>query len=233
LSSDLLERLTQTLGAKAVLTRPDDQAPYLRDWRGYYEGRALSVTRPASAEEVAAVVRMAGEHGVAVVPHGGNTGLCGGATPDESGTQLVLSLERLNRIRAVDPIDYSITVEAGTVLQDIHEATAGHELFFPLDLAAKGSCQIGGNLSTNAGGINVLRYGNARDLVLGLEVVLADGTMWNGLSTLRKLGGDARHYHRGGAEVVPRAPAPAHGDAGGIRSGGRVPVARRGALVVG
>lgn len=186
MSTDLLKGLAETLGAEAVLTRPDDQATYLRDWRGYYEGRALAVLRPASTEEVATVVRMAGEHGAAVVPQGGNTGLCGGATPDESGTQLVLSLERLNRIRAVDPVDYSITVEAGTILHDIHAAAAAHGLFFPLDLAAKGSCQIGGNLSTNAGGSNVLRYGNARELVLGLEVVLADGTTWSGLSTLRK-----------------------------------------------
>lgn len=186
MSAELLKRLIDVLGEKAVVHQADAQAPYLIDQRGYYRGAASAVVRPASTEQVADVVRIARELGVTVVPQGGNTGLCGGATPDDSGRQLILSLEKLNTIRHVDTIDYSMTVEAGAILQNIHDAAQEHGLFFPLDLAAKGSCQIGGNLSTNAGGINVLRYGNARDLVLGLEVVLADGSIWNGLSNLRK-----------------------------------------------
>jgi len=186
LSPELLQRLEAVLGDRAVLRRPAATAAYLTDQRGYYEGATCAVARPASTAQVAQVVRLAAEHGVAVVPQGGNTGLCGGATPDASGTQLVLSLERMSAIREVDPLDHAMTVEAGAVLQSIHDAAGEHGLFFPLDLAAKGSCQIGGNLATNAGGINVLRYGNARDLVLGLEVVLADGAVWNGLTKLRK-----------------------------------------------
>jgi len=185
-SAELLQRLTATLGERAVVDRPDALAPHLVDQRGYFRGSALALVRPGSTRQVAEVVRIAREHRAALVPQGGNTGLCGGATPDDSGSQLILSLEKLNAVREVDTIDYSMTVEAGAVLHDIHEAALARGLFFPLDLAAKGSCQIGGNLSTNAGGINVLRYGNARDLVLGLEVVLADGSIWNGLSNLRK-----------------------------------------------
>lgn len=186
MSTELLNRLTAALGERAVVDADDALEPYLVDQRGYYRGATVAVVRPRTAEEVAGVVRIAREFGTPLVPQGGNTGLCGGATPDASGSQLVLSLEKLNAIRDVDTIDYSITVEAGAILQNVHAAAREHDLFFPLDLAAKGSCQIGGNLSTNAGGINVLRYGNARDLVLGLEVVLADGSIWNGLSNLRK-----------------------------------------------
>jgi D-lactate dehydrogenase (cytochrome) len=198
-SADLLKRLVETIGEKVVLREAGAQEPYLVDQRGYYRGAALAVVRPADAGEVAAVLRIASEHGVSVVPQGGNTGLCGGATPDSSGSQLVLSLERLDAIREVDTIDYSVTVEAGAILQNVHDVVRKHDLFFPLDLAAKGSCQIGGNLSTNAGGINVLRYGNARELVLGLEVVLADGSIWNGLSNLRKdnTGYDLKHLFLG------------------------------------
>jgi len=185
-SSDLLAGLVRIAGKTAVLDGEEALEPYLVDQRRYYRGAARALVRPSSTEQVAAIVSLAREHGVAVVPQGGNTGLCGGATPDDSGDQLILSLEKLNAVRAVDTIDYSMTVEAGAILQNIHDAAREHGLFFPLDLAAKGSCQIGGNLATNAGGINVLRYGNARDLVLGLEVVLADGTIWNGLSNLRK-----------------------------------------------
>lgn len=184
--NDLVGALVDALGRRAVVHQPDAQAPYLSDRRGYYQGAAVAVVRPGSTREVADVVRIARAHGAAVVPQGGNTGLCGGATPDESGGQIVLSLEKLNAVRDVDVIDYSMTVEAGVILQNAHDAAREHGLFFPLDLAAKGSCQIGGNLATNAGGINVLRYGNARDLVLGVEVVLADGSVWNGLSNLRK-----------------------------------------------
>jgi len=186
LGDDLLQRLVAILGDGAVLTESGALEPYLVDQRRYYQGAARAVVRPSSTRQVAEGVSLAADHGVSVVPQGGNTGLCGGAMPDPSGAQLVLSLEKMNAIRAVDAMDHAITVEAGVILQNIHDAAREHDLFFPLDLAAKGSCQIGGNLASNAGGINVLRYGNARDLVLGLEVVLADGSVWNGLSRLRK-----------------------------------------------
>ena len=168
------------------LVSEDQYEAYLNDRRGYYQGQALAIVRPESTEAVSRIVALCNEHKVAVVPQGGNTGLCGGATPDNSGKQVVLSLNRLDRIREIDPVDCTATVESGVVLQQLHRAAEERELMFPLDLAAKGSCQIGGNLSTNAGGINVLRYGNARELVLGLEVVLPDGRIWNGLSKLRK-----------------------------------------------
>ena len=144
------------------------------------------MVRPADTAQVAAVVRACADAGVAVVPQGGNTGLCGGSVPDASGRQVVLSLARMNRVREVDARDASITVEAGCVLADVQAAAHDAGMLFPLSLAAEGTCQIGGNLATNAGGTAVLRYGNARDLVLGLEVVLADGRVWNGLRRLRK-----------------------------------------------
>lgn len=186
MSKALLASLNQVLGETAVLDPGAAREPYLVDQRGYYHGAAAAVVCPRSTDQVAQVLRIAGAHRAAVVPQGGNTGLCGGATPDSSGTQIVLSLARLNTIRELDPSDATMTVEAGVILHDIHLAAAGQGLYFPLDLAARGSCQIGGNLATNAGGTNVLRYGNARDLVLGLEVVLADGTLLSGLSRLRK-----------------------------------------------
>lgn len=186
LPTELVKRLVELLGEKAVLVDASAQEAYLVDQRGYYKGVACAVVQPRTTEMVAGVVRLAREFGVSVVPQGGNTSLCGGATPDQSGTQVVLSLERMNAIRTVDVVDHSMTVEAGAILHNVHEAARKAGLFFPLDLAAKGSCQIGGNLATNAGGINVLRYGNARNLVLGLEVVLADGSVWDGLSNLRK-----------------------------------------------
>ncbi len=219
-SAELINRLVAVLGERAVIESADAQEQYLVDQRGYYRGAAAAVVRPGSTQQVADVVRIAHELGVPVVPQGGNTGLCGGATPDETGTQLILSLEKLNAIREVDTIDYSMTVEAGAILQNVHDAAREHDLFFPLDLAAKGSCQIGGNLSTNAGGINVLRYGNARDLVLGVEVVLADGSIWNGLSRLRKdnTGYDLKHLFLGSegtlgiitAAVLKLFPNPLH-----------------------
>jgi len=198
-SSDIVRSLADALGTGAVLRDSAATERYLLDQRGYYRGTAGAVVRPASTAQVAEVLRLARAHGAAVVPQGGNTGLCGGATPDDSGAQIVLSLERMDAIRSVDAIDCAMTVEAGAILQNVHQAAADEGLFFPLDLAAKGSCQIGGNLATNAGGINVLRYGNARDLVLGLEVVLADGTVWDGLSTLRKdnTGYDLKHLFLG------------------------------------
>jgi FAD/FMN-containing dehydrogenase len=168
-----------------VLTGADAE-PYSVDWRERYRGRALAVVRPGSTDEVAAVVRVCAETGIAIVPQGGNTGLCGGATPDASGRAIVLSLRRLDRIRAIDTDNDTIEVEAGCVLQTVQQAAREAGRLFPLSLAAEGSCTIGGNLATNAGGTQVLRYGNMRELALGLEVVTADGEVWHGLRGLRK-----------------------------------------------
>ena len=181
----LLQRL-RDLGMSHVLTAPEDTAPYLTDWRGRFTGRAQAVVLPSTAGEVAAVVSACAEQRVPIVPQGGNTGLAGGATPDASGDAIVLSLKRLNRVREVDAINGTITVEAGCVLHDVQQAAHDAGQLFPLSLAAEGTATIGGNLSTNAGGTQVLRYGNARELALGLEVVLPSGEVWNGLRGLRK-----------------------------------------------
>ena len=181
----LLQRL-RNIGASRLLTAPEDTAPYLTDWRGRFTGRAQAVVLPATTDEVAAIVSACAEHHTPIVPQGGNTGLVGGATPDTSGDAIVLSLKRLNRVREVDAINGTITVEAGCVLYDVQQAAHGAGRLFPLSLAAEGSATIGGNLSTNAGGTQVLRYGNARELALGLEVVLPSGEIWNGLRGLRK-----------------------------------------------
>lgn len=180
-----LDELVRLLGAPNVLTGADAES-YLTDWRGRYTGAALAVVRPGSTHEVAAVMQWSNQHNVPVVPQGGNTGLCGGATPDHSGRALVLSLGRLNRIRSIDVDNDTMVVEAGCILQTVQQAARDADRLFPLSLAAEGSCTIGGNLATNAGGTQVLRYGNARDLVLGLEVVTADGQVWQGLRGLRK-----------------------------------------------
>ncbi|KAG0192137.1 D-lactate ferricytochrome c oxidoreductase [Apophysomyces sp. BC1034] len=161
-------------------------SPYLTDWRRRYVGRACAVLRPASTVEVAALVRLANQFGVALVPQGGNTGLAGGATPDASGRQAVLSLRRLDRVRSVDPVNDTITAEAGCILAHVQTRAADASRLFPLSLAAEGNCTLGGNLATNAGGTAVLRYGNARELCLGLEVVTAQGEVWDGLRGLRK-----------------------------------------------
>ncbi|KCB51816.1 FAD linked oxidase, C-terminal domain protein [Bordetella hinzii 1277] len=181
----LLQELQSLLGPAHVLAG-EDAEPYALDWRRRYRGCALAVARPGSTEEVAAVLRLCHRHGAPVVPQGGNTGLCGGATPDDSGTAVILSTARLNRVRAIDTDNDTITVEAGCVLQAVQEAAEQAGRLFPLSLAAEGSCTIGGNLATNAGGTQVLRYGNARELALGLEVVTAEGEIWNGLRGLRK-----------------------------------------------
>ncbi|MDB5591200.1 FAD-binding oxidoreductase [Enterovirga sp.] len=179
----LLAELRAILGEAHVRTGEDDLALHIREERGLFQGRALAVARPGSTEEVAAVVRAAARAAVPVVAQGGNTGLVGGGVPYGG---IVLSLARLNRVRAVDPVNATLTVEAGCVLLDVQQAAAAAGLLFPLSLPSEGSCRIGGNLATNAGGTAVLRYGNARELVLGLEVVLADGRVWNGLQGLRK-----------------------------------------------
>ena len=174
------------IGEKHVLTSAQDTAPYTTDWRKQYRADALCVLRPASTAQVAAVVGLCAREDIAVVPQGGNTGLCGGSVPGGTRPEAVLSLSRMNRIRSVDALNDTMTVEAGCVLANIQRAAAEAGRLFPLSLAAEGSCQIGGNLSTNAGGVNVLRYGNAREQVLGLEVVLPDGRVWDGLRALRK-----------------------------------------------
>ena len=185
MSESLLQTLRDCVGAEQVLTGGDLSA-YELDWRRRFHGRALAVVRPASTAEVAAVLRACAAHGASVVPQGGNTGLVGGGVPDGSGTQVLLSLTRLQRVRGIDAANLTMTVEAGCVLQAVQQAAADAGLMFPLSLAAEGSCTIGGNLATNAGGTQVLRYGNARELCLGLEVVTADGQVWDGLSGLRK-----------------------------------------------
>jgi FAD/FMN-containing dehydrogenase len=174
------------VGEKNVLTEPRDTAAYTRDWRRQYSAAAECVLRPASTAEVAAIVGLCAREGVAVVPQGGNTGLCGGSVPTGTRREIVLSLSRLNRIRGIDALNDTLTAEAGCVLAEVQQAAEAAGRLFALSLAAEGSCQIGGNLSTNAGGVNVLRYGNAREQVLGLEVVLPDGRVWDGLRALRK-----------------------------------------------
>ncbi|TPQ51713.1 hypothetical protein C2U72_06840 [Prosthecomicrobium hirschii] len=185
-SEALLAELKSIVGERYVLTDPVDTGGFLTDHRARYHGSALAVVRPGSTAEVAALARACAAAGAAIVPQGGNTGLCGGATPLEPRPTIVVRLDRMNRIRAISPAEETVTVEAGCILQAIQGEAAAHGLLFPLSLGAEGSCQIGGNISTNAGGIAVLRYGNMRQLVLGLEVVLADGTVLDGLRRLRK-----------------------------------------------
>ena len=184
--AELVEALGGIVGRQHVIAADDDQEPFLVDWRGRYRGRAAAVVKPASTEQVAAVVRLCAEEGVRVVPQGGNTGMCGAATPPSDGRSVVVRLDRMNRVRAVSPLANSITVEAGCILATIQEAAAEVDRLFPLSLGAEGSCQIGGNIATNAGGTAVLRYGPTRELVLGLEVVLPDGTVLDRLQRLRK-----------------------------------------------
>ena len=181
-----LEATLRGIVGSAHVLQGGDLAAYEIDWRKRYHGRARLVVRPASTTEVAAVVRACAVAGAAIVPQGGNTGLVGASVPDGSGTQVLMHMGRLNRIRAIDGANLTMTVEAGCLLQAVQEAAAAQGWLFPLSLAAEGSCTIGGNLATNAGGTQVVRYGNARDLCLGLEVVTAEGEVWDGLSGLRK-----------------------------------------------
>jgi FAD/FMN-containing dehydrogenase len=210
--------LCDAVGRAHVLTDGDLSA-WERDWRRRWHGKALAVVRPGSTAEVAAVVQLCAARGLAIVPQGGNTGLVGSGVPDATGTQVLLSLQRMNRVRALDEANLTLTAEAGCVLQSVQEAAAARGLLFPLSLAAEGSCTLGGNLATNAGGTQVLRWGNARDLCLGLEVVNAQGQVWNGLSGLRKdnTGYDLRDLFVGSegtlgiitAATVKLAPQPA------------------------
>jgi FAD/FMN-containing dehydrogenase len=197
--ADFIPSLANVVGATAVLTG-EAAGPYSIDWRGRYSGNALAVVLPSETKQVAELVKLCAAGRVAIVPQGGNTSLCGGSVPLPQGEQIVLSLSRMNRIRAFDAANYSMIVEAGCKLADVREEAEKFNRFFPLGLTATQKiCEIGGNLSTNAGGINVLRYGNARDLVLGLEVVLPDGRIWNGLRSLRKdnSGYDLKHLFIG------------------------------------
>jgi D-lactate dehydrogenase (cytochrome) len=182
--ADTLARIRAAVGPAGAIEDAAGMAPYLAEERGLLRGAARLVVRPQSTAEVAAVVRLCAAARIPIYPQGGNTGLCGGAVPEAQG--IVLSLGRMKRVRALDPINFAITVEAGAVLADVQRAAEDADRLFPLSLGAEGSCQIGGNLSTNAGGIAVLRYGNMRELTLGLEVVLPDGTVWEGLKGLRK-----------------------------------------------
>lgn len=184
--NDFLNACTKLIGSQHVLTEDTDKSAYLTDWRQRFTGRALAVMRPANTEETAELVKLCKQWQVPIVPQGGNTGLVLGSVPDGSGTAIVLSLKRMNKIRAIDPLNNTMTVEAGCILQNLQTAATEADRLFPLSLAAEGSCTIGGNLAVNAGGTAVLRYGSARDLCLGLEVVTADGDIWSGLRGLRK-----------------------------------------------
>jgi FAD/FMN-containing dehydrogenase len=186
LSSELIDRFVEIVGADHALRDPQAIAPHLVEQRGLYHGRTPVVLKPGSVAEVAAILKLANETRTAIVPQGGNTGLVGGQVPDDSGREIVVAMGRLNRIRQVDPEGDTMTVEAGVTLAEAQAAAEAAGRLFPLSLASEGSCQIGGNLSTNAGGTAVLAYGNTRELVLGVEAVLASGEVWNGLRTLRK-----------------------------------------------
>ncbi|HEX4367030.1 MAG TPA: FAD-binding oxidoreductase [Rhodopila sp.] len=185
-ATTLLDAIRTVVGDRGLLTEATDTAPYSEDWRRLYRGRTSAVVRPGSTEELAAVVRLCAAAGTAIVPQGGNTSMVGGAVPNEDGSELVLSTVRLNRIRELDTADMTLTIEAGVTLKAAQLAAAEQGCLLPLSISSEGTAQIGGVLAVNAGGNNTVRYGNARDLVLGLEVVLPDGSVWNGLRRLRK-----------------------------------------------
>ncbi len=211
-----LDAIARAVGEKGVVAA-EDAAPFLSEWRGRWPGEAAMIVTPGSTEEVAAVVKICAEHNVAITPQGGNTGLVGGQIP--SGNEVLLSVKRLRRVRDVSPLNNTMTLEAGVTLSEAQEIAAEAGRLFPLSIGSEGSCQIGGVISSNAGGVNVLRYGNCRDLVLGLEAVLPDGRIWNGLKRLRKnnTGYDLKHLLIGGegtlgivtAAVLKLFPAPA------------------------
>ena len=185
-ATTLLDAIRAIVGDRGILTEPSDTAPYSEDWRRLYQGRTAAVIRPGTTEELAAVVKLCAQSGTPIVPQGGNTSMVGGAVPNEDGSELILSTARLNRIRDLDPADMTLTIEAGVTLKAAQLAAAEQGCLLPLSISSEGTAQIGGVLAVNAGGNNTVRYGNARDLVLGLEVVLPDGSIWNGLRRLRK-----------------------------------------------
>ena len=195
----LTAQLKAVVGERGYLDAPAERAPHEVDWREQWHGKAALVLKPASTDEVASVMKILGQARIGVVPQGGNTSLCGASVPDSTGSQVVVNLSRMNRVRDVDAGNNTMTVEAGCILANLQQTADQHDRLFPLSLAAEGSCEIGGNLSTNAGGTGVLRYGNTRDLVLGLEVVLPDGRVWEGLRGLRKdnTGYDLKHLFIG------------------------------------
>ena len=197
--SDFVGKLRDIVGDKGLILDDREKHPFLTDWRENYLGKALAIVRPATTEEVSKVVKLCASEKVAIVPQGGNTGMSGGATPQENGREIVLSLTRMNRILEIDKVGYTMTVEAGVVLKTIQDKAADNDRLFPLSLGAEGSCTIGGNLSTNAGGVQVLHYGNARQLVLGLEVVQPNGDIWDGMRALKKdnTGYDLRDLYLG------------------------------------
>jgi len=192
---ELLAEFTSIVGERYALAQKEDQHPYLVEWRDKYQGASPLVLLPGSTQEVAKIVQLAAKSKTALVPQGGNTGLVGGQLPDHSNSQIVVSLKRLNKVRSVNPMSNSIVVEAGVTLLEAQQQAEKQARLFPLNLASEGSCQIGGNISSNAGGIQVLKYGMMRDLVLGLEVVLPSGEIWHGLTDLRKdnTGYDLKH----------------------------------------
>ena len=189
--TEAIAALDAVLPNGGLMTADEDLARFSRDWSGDHHGRPLAVARPRSVQETAAVMRLCSERRLPVVPQGGLTGLVGAAVAAPGGGELVISLERLDAVRMVDPIDFAMIVEAGCILENAKKAAEKEDCFLPITFGAQGSCRIGGNVATNAGGMNVLRYGMTRDLVLGLEVVLSDGRIWNGLNVLRK---DNRGY---------------------------------------
>jgi FAD/FMN-containing dehydrogenase len=195
----LLDSLKEIVGERGLVIDPKEHAPYVNDWRDQWHGRAALVIRPASTAEVSRVVTLLAAARIGMVPQGGNTSMCGGSVPDGSGSQVVINLSRMNTVRALDLDNNTVTVEAGVVLANLQSLADENGRFFPLSLGAEGSCELGGNLSTNAGGTGVLRYGNTREMVLGLEVVLPDGRIWNGLRGLRKdnTGYDLKHLFIG------------------------------------
>ena len=225
--AQLIDSLRAQFGERGVLTDPADTAPYCEDWRRLYRGRTPAVLRPATTREVADAVRLCAARGVPIVPQGGNTSMVGGAAVSEDGSQIVLSLSRLNRVRGIDPVDMTMEIEAGVTLKAAQDAAAEAGCLLPLSISSEGSAQIGGVLATNAGGNNTVRYGNARDLVLGLEVVLAGRAgverpappaqgQYRLLPApaVRRQRGHARHHHRRGAEAVSAA---ARGRGGAVR----------------
>ena len=198
--NNALKKIQNLVGPKGWIETRAEMEPYLRDWRGLFQGAAAAVISPSSTTEMAKVLKICNQAGLGVVPQGGNTGLVGGGVPNfPNGNGIVVSTQRLNVIRNIDALNQTMTVEAGVILANIQQTAEEVGLLFPLSLGAEGSCRIGGNISTNAGGVQVLRYGNARDMVLGLEVVLADGRIWNGLRSLRKdnTGYDLKHLFMG------------------------------------
>ena len=198
-SSGFLDQLASIVGRNAVISEEADTEKYLIDQRRAYKGKTIAVVRPANTNEVSKIVALCAKNSTPIVPQGGNTGLCGGATPDETGDSLVINLSRMNNIREIDARNYTITVDAGVILKNIQKAASKADRLFPLSLGAEGSCQIGGNLSTNAGGTGVLRYGTMRELVFGLECVMPNGEIWNGMTALRKdnTGYDLKHLFMG------------------------------------